>query len=351
MVRYYTRACNFYYGNISKENVIKKNSLPLNGNKLISFDTVELITRKTKKKIKIKDIKKLPPNIKKKIMADLKQIIKVKSFPKLKFKKLPLLMGVLNATPDSFSDGGKYLKYKSAYKQINKLKNDGADIIDIGGESTRPNSDSVNNLTEWRRVKSKLKYAKKNRIIISLDTRKSFVLKKSLSLKINLLNDVSGLSHDSEMINVLKISKIPFVLHHMQGTPKTMQKNPKYKNVILDIYDFFEKKLKLIRANNINHKNIILDPGIGFGKKLKHNITILNQISIFHSLGFPVLLGLSKKRFIKDLSGNNDSKERIGGTTSSCIYAIMQGVQILRVHDVNEIKQAMKVFKKLIFNS
>ena len=351
MIKYYTRACNFYYGNISKENVIKKNSLPLNGNKLISFDTVELITRKTKKKIKIKDIKKLPPNIKKKIMADLKQIIKVKSFPKLKFKKFPLLMGVLNATPDSFSDGGKYLKYKSAYKQINKLKNDGADIIDIGGESTRPNSDTVNNLIEWRRVKSKLKYAKKNRIIISLDTRKSFVLKKSLSLKINLLNDVSGLSHDSEMINVLKISKIPFVLHHMQGTPKTMQKNPKYKNVILDIYDFFEKKLKLIRANNINHKNIILDPGIGFGKKLKHNITILNQISIFHSLGFPVLLGLSKKRFIKDLSGNNDSKERIGGTTSSCIYAIMQGVQILRVHDVNEIKQAMKVFKKLIFNS
>jgi len=179
---------------------------------------------------------------------------------------------------------------------------------------------------------------------------KSFVLKKSLSLKINLLNDVSGLSHDSKMINILKTSKIPFVLHHMQGTPKSMQKNPKYRNVTLDIYDFFEKKLEDLRSNKINHKNIILDPGIGFGKNLKHNITILNQISIFLSLGFPVLLGLSKKRFIKELSGNNDSKSRIGGTTSSCIYAIMQGVQILRVHDVNEIKQAMAVFKKLIFN-
>lgn len=349
MIKYYTKACNFYYGNISKEKLKKKISLPLNGNKFISFDTIELITRKTKKKIKIKDIKKLPSKLRKKVLRDLQQIAKKKSLSRIKFKTYPLLMGILNVTPDSFSDGGKYLKSKSAYKQIKKLKKDGADIIDIGGESTRPNSDSVDELIEWNRIKSKLKYAKKNKIVISIDTRKSFVLKKSLPFKINLLNDVSGLSYDSKMINLLKISKIPFVLHHMQGTPKTMQKNPKYKNVILDIYDFFEKKLEFIRANKINHKNIILDPGIGFGKNLKHNITILSQISIFHSLGFPVMLGLSKKRFIKELSGSNDSKERIGGTTSSCIYAILQGVQILRVHDVNEIKQAMKVFKKIIF--
>ena len=351
MIKYYTRACNFYYGNVSKEKIKKKISLPLNGNKLISFDTIELITRKTKKKFKIKDIKKLSPKIKKKVINDLNKITKTKSLSKIKFKTYPLLMGILNVTPDSFSDGGKYLKSQSAYKQIKKIKKCGADIIDIGGESTRPNSDTVDDLVEWNRIKSKLNYAKKNKIVVSLDTRKSFVLKKSLPFKINLLNDVSGLSHDSKMINVLKVSKVPFVLHHMQGTPKTMQKNPKYKNVTLDIYDFFEKKLAFIRANKINHKNIILDPGIGFGKNLKHNITILSQISIFHSLGFPVMLGLSKKRFIKELSGNNDSKERIGGTTSSCIHAILQGVQILRVHDVNEIKQAMKVFKKLIFNT
>ena len=350
MIKYYTQACNFYYGNISKEKIKKRISLPLNGNKLISFDTIELITRKKKKKIKIKDIKKLPSKIKKKVLKDLKKITKPKNLSTIKFKTFPLLMGILNVTPDSFSDGGKYLKSKSAYKQIKKLKKEGADIIDIGGESTRPNSDTVDDLIEWKRIKSKLNFAKKNKIVISLDTRKSFVLKKSLPFKINLLNDVSGLNHDSKMVNLLKVSKLPFVLHHMQGTPKTMQKNPKYKNVILDIYDFFEKKLEFIRVNKINHKNIILDPGIGFGKNLKHNITILSQISIFHSLGFPVMLGLSKKRFIKELSDNNDSKERIGGTTSSCIYAILQGVQILRVHDVNEIKQAMKVFKKLIFN-
>ena len=135
----------------------------------------------------------------------------------------------------------------------------------------------------------------------------------------------------------------------MQGTPKTMQKNPKYKNVILDIYDFFEKKLKYIRSNQIYHNNIILDPGIGFGKNLKHNVTLLRNISIFHSLGFPVMLGTSRKRFIRDLSGVNDSKERLGGTISSSLYAMMQGVQILRVHDVNEVNQSIKIFNSLKF--
>ena len=138
-------------------------------------------------------------------------------------------------------------------------------------------------------------------MFVSLDTRK-VCFKKSLKLKIDLLNDVSGLKYDKKMIDVLKKTKIPFILHHMQGTPKTMQNNPKYKNVVLDIYDFLKKKLDFIRRNKIKHNNIILDPGIGFGKNLKHNITILNQISIFHSLGFPIMLGISKKRFIKRYS-------------------------------------------------
>jgi dihydropteroate synthase len=350
MIKYYTRACNFFFGQISKEKVNKKSSLPLNGNNLISFDTIELISRKNSKFVKIKDINKLPTKLKKKIYKDLKIIIKPKKIKKIKFKSYPILMGVLNATPDSFSDGGKYLNSKNANTQIKKLINDGASIIDIGGESTRPNSNTVNSKVEWERVKSKIKYAKKNKIFVSLDTRKSYVLEKSLPLKIDILNDVSGLEYDYKIIKILKKSKIPFVLHHMLGTPKTMQKNPKYNNVLLDIYDFFEKKLKFLKANKINHKNIILDPGIGFGKNLKHNITLINKISIFHTLGFPVMLGISKKRFIKDISVNNDSKERIGGTTSSSIYAYLQGVQILRVHDVNEIKQAMKVFTKIILN-
>ena len=152
-----------------------------------------------------------------------------------------------------------------------------------------------------------------------------------------------------DTINILKNTNIPFVIHHIQGNPKTMQNNPKYKNVVLDIYDFFENKIKYIRSKGIKHNNIILDPGIGFGKNLKHNITLLRNISIFHSLGFPVMLGASRKRFIRDLSGVNDSKERLGGTISSSLYAIMQGVQILRVHDVNEVNQSIKVFNSLKF--
>jgi dihydropteroate synthase len=135
----------------------------------------------------------------------------------------------------------------------------------------------------------------------------------------------------------------------MQGTPKNMQKNPKYKNALLDIYDFFESKINQIRSKRISHNNIILDPGIGFGKNLKHNITLISNISIFHSLGFPIMLGVSRKKFIKDLSGNNDSKERLGGTVSSSLYAMMQGVQILRVHDVNEVNQSIKIFRSLNF--
>ena len=172
-------------------------------------------------------------------------------------------------------------------------------------------------------------------------------MEKGINYKVNLINDVSGLNYAPNTINILKKTNIPFVIHHMQGTPKTMQKNPKYKNVLLDIYDFFESKINQIRSKGIKHSNIILDPGIGFGKNLKHNITLINSISIFHSLGFPVMLGISRKKFIKDLSGKNDSKERLGGTISSSLYALMQGVQILRVHDVNEVNQSIKVFRSL----
>ena len=349
MVKYYTRACNFYFGKTSKEKVRKKLSIPLHGNKLISFDTVEILSRKNKRKININKIDSLPGKIRKKIHFDLKQISKKKKFKNLNFSNLPLLMGVLNLTPDSFSDGGKFTKKDLAEKHSKKLIKDGCDILDIGGEATNPGSKDVDPKNEWKRIFPTLYKIKKLKKFISLDTRKSFVMKNGIKNKINLINDVSGLEYDPSTIRVLKKTNISFVIHHMQGEPSTMQKNPKYKNVLLDIYDFFEEKLKYLRSEGIIHNNIILDPGIGFGKKLKHNITLLRNISIFHSLGFPVMLGTSRKRFIKDLSGVNDSKQRLGGTIASSLIAIMQGVQILRVHDVNEVKQSIKVFKSLKF--
>ena len=347
MQKYYTRACNFYYNRTSREKVKKKISIPVSGNKSLSFDTIEIITRTNKKKINIRSIKNLPLKIKRKILIDIDNISKAKKIPKLKFDNFPILMGILNITPDSFSDGGKFNNKISARKQINILIDDGAKIIDVGGESTRPGSKEIIQTEEWFRVNKVMNYLKSKSFFVSLDTRKSFVMKKALKYKLDLINDVSGLSYDNETIDFLKTTKLPFVLHHMKGNTETMQKNPSYNNVLLDIYDYFEDKLRLIRKSGIKHNHIILDPGVGFGKNMKHNITLINNISIFHSLGLPVMLGVSRKKFIKDISGNNDSKERIGGTVSSSIFSMLQGVQILRVHDVNEVNQGIKVFKKL----
>ena len=349
MVKYYTRACNFYLGQKSKEKVNKGSALALGNNNSISFDSIEIITKKYKKKIHIREIKNQSYKVKKKINEDIKLITRKKKFKGLNFLNYPILMGVINLTPDSFSDGGKYNKKNSGFNHAKYLIKKGCKILDIGGESTRPGAKYVNKKIEWKRIHKILKKIRKLNTFISLDTRKSWIMEKGIKNKVNLINDVSGLGHDTNTINVLKKHKIPFIIHHTQGTPKNMQKNPRYKNVLLDIYDFFENKIKKIKSFGIKHNNIILDPGIGFGKNLKHNMTLINNISIFHSLGFPVMLGVSRKRFIKDLSGNNDSKKRLGGTISSNLYAMTQGIQILRVHDVNEVNQSIKVFKSLNF--
>ena len=348
MLRYYTRVCNFYYGQQSKILVKNKKSLPLHNIKEISFDKVEIITRNSKKKIFINQVKKLPIYLQKKINFDLKKITSTKkSFCNLKFNSIPNILGILNLTPDSFSDGGKFNKQNKGIKQAISLFNSGANIIDIGGESTRPGSKIINENLEWRRINKIIKILSK-KVPISLDTRKSTIMKKGIKLGIGIINDVSGLEYDPETVNVLKNFKTPFVLQHSQGRPENMQNKPSYKNELLDIYDFFEKKIRYLRSIGINHNKIIIDPGIGFGKNLKHNMSLIRNISIFHSLGFPILIGNSRKKFIKDISKKNDSKLRIGGTIASSIYLMTQGVQILRIHDVNEVMQSIKVYKEII---
>ena len=350
MKKYYTRVCNFYYGNTSIKLVNKKKTLPLNGNKEISFDKVEIISRNSKKTINLKEIKRLSRSLRNKVNKDLKIIIKKnKNFSSFNFNKIPNIMGVLNLTPDSFSDGGKFNKKDKGLNHAIEIFKLGAKIIDVGGESTRPGSKTITAKKEWKRVEEIIKKMSK-KVPISIDTRKSQIMESGIKAGVKLINDISGLNYDSETVNVLKKYKIPFVLQHSQGTPQNMQINPSYKNALLDIYDFFDEKIKLLRTKGIKHNNIIIDPGIGFGKNLKHNMSLIKHISIFHTLGFPILLGLSRKRFIKDLSKNNDTKERLGGTIASSLYSIMQGVQILRIHDVNEILQGVKVFEKLIKN-
>ena len=258
-------------------------------------------------------------------------------------------MGILNLTPDSFSDGGKFNKFNKALKHIDFMIKSGSNIIDIGGESTRPGSKIIKPAEEWRRIKDIIKIFKKKypNILLSVDTRKSEIMEKSIKYNPDIINDVSSFEYDRDSFNKIKKKNIWKVIHHMQGTPQTMQLNPKYHNVLLDIYDYFENKINnQIKKGNYSNK-IILDPGIGFGKNLKHNLILLSKISIFHSLGFPILIGTSRKKFIGQISGIFDTKERIGGTLSSILFTLLQGVQIFRVHNVKEAKQSIVIYKKL----
>ena len=257
MAIYYTRVCNFYYGSESKFLIKKKKTLPLNGAKEISFDRIEIITRKFKKKISIKEINQLPIKIKKIIKKDINIILKPKkNFEKLNFKNIPNIMGILNVTPDSFSDGGKFNNKNEGIKQALKMLSSGANIVDVGGESTRPGSKGVNAKVEWNRINFILKSICK-KVPISLDTRKSEIMEKGIKLGIKIVNDVSGLKFDTKTKNILKKYKIPFVIQHSQGTPENMQNNPSYKNELLDIYDFFEHKIKLLRSILLKNSSLI----------------------------------------------------------------------------------------------
>jgi dihydropteroate synthase len=245
MRKYYTRACNFYYGTKAKNLIKKKLALSLCGNKNIAFDNIEILSRNKKTKlINIKDIKKLPTQIKKTILKDLKKIIfNRKNLNKYTDISEPLIMGVLNLTPDSFSDGGLHVQSKKALRHINNMIAKGADIIDIGGESTRPGSKDIPHKIEWKRLKKIVINFKKKfpKIFLSIDTRKSEVMLKAIKHKSDLINDVSGFNYDQRAVDKIKNYDVWKVLHHMQGTPNSMQINPTYKNVLLDIYDFFEK--------------------------------------------------------------------------------------------------------------
>jgi len=350
MKRYYTRACNFFYGSISKKLVKERSTLPLCGDTSISFNQIEIFTRDKKKVsskiINLKNINKLPLVIKKKIRTDIKKITTKREFLK---KKDYFIMGVLNMTPDSFSDGGKFNSIKKASQRIVNMVKAGADIIDIGGESTRPGSKIISQRKELQRVKKVIEKFKKKfpKTLLSIDTRKSLVMNFSLNYKADIINDVSCFKFDPKSFDIIKNKNLWKIIHHMQGTPQTMQINPSYNHVLLDIYDFFENEIEKFKKIKNNTK-LILDPGIGFGKKLKHNLIILNKISLFHSLGFPILLGTSRKRFINQISGKYDTKERIGGTLSSIIFSFSQGIKIFRVHNVEEVKQGILVLEALL---
>ncbi len=258
-------------------------------------------------------------------------------------------MGILNVTPDSFSDGGKYIDTELAVDHALQMIDNGADIIDIGGESTRPGSDPVSEEEECKRVVPVIEKIKKiNReILISVDTYKSNVALKSLDVGADLVNDVSGLTFDPNMSTILSKTDAPVIIMHINGKPKTMQNNPSYGDLIEDIKFFLKNQVSLARKSGIKNENIILDPGIGFGKSYEHNFTILRRLNEISSLGYPIMIGPSRKAFIGDaLDLPLDS--RIEGTIATVVAGIINGAKIVRVHDVKEIKNAVIITEKIL---
>jgi len=264
------------------------------------------------------------------------------------WEKGPYFMGILNVTPDSFSDGGKFVEVERAVKRVEELVSEGADIIDIGGESTRPFSDRVPEEEELKRVIPVIKAVRERfpDVVISIDTYKSRVAEEAIKAGADIVNDISALRFDSRMVDVVKDYQTPVVIMHMKGEPKTMQLNPEYEDVVKEVYEFLKERLDFLVEKGIEFNKIIVDPGIGFGKKFEHNLALLKNIDKFKSLDRPVLLGHSRKSFIGEIIGKKP-EERDGGTVGVSIFAVLKGVDILRVHNVGINKDAITTFKAL----
>jgi len=255
------------------------------------------------------------------------------------------LMGVVNVTPDSFYDGGPYLAKDAAIAHALRLEQEGADILDIGGESTRPWSEPLGLEEECGRVLPVIAaLAKRTRARLSIDTRKAEVMRRAALEGAHIINDVSALTHDPRSMEVAAELGLPVVLMHSQGDPRTMQDAPSYDDVVLDVYDALQARIEACERAGIPSARLIVDPGIGFGKTLQHNLAIIGALSIFHGLGCAVLLGASRKSFIGHLTGA-EAPDRLPGSIAAALLGAAQGVQILRVHDVATTGQALAVWE------
>jgi dihydropteroate synthase len=259
------------------------------------------------------------------------------------------LMGVLNVTPDSFSDGGKFTAPQAAIAHAQAMVAAGADILDIGGESTRPGAALVPEEEEIARTAPIISALRAAGVgaTISIDTRKAAVAEAALAAGANMLNDVSALTFDGAMAKTAARSGTPICLMHAQGDPETMQKNPHYDDVLLDVFDYLAARVAAAEAAGVAKDRIIVDPGVGFGKTQAHNLTLIRGLSLFHTLGCPILLGVSRKRFIGNIAGVTRAEDRASGSVSVAMEGIRQGVQIIRAHDIEVHHQAFALWRAL----
>ncbi|WP_281983981.1 dihydropteroate synthase [Thalassorhabdomicrobium marinisediminis] len=260
----------------------------------------------------------------------------------------PAIMGILNVTPDSFSDGGRFDAPEAALAQAGRMIDAGADILDIGGESTRPGAATIDPAQEVARTAPVVAAIRqRHEVPISIDTRKAEVARAALEAGATLVNDVAALTYDGDMAQTVASSGAPVCLMHAQGDPATMQDAPHYEDVVLDVYDFLSDRVAAAEAAGIRRDRIVVDPGIGFGKTLEHNLTLLKNLSIFHGLGCPVLLGASRKRFIGTLGNAPQAHDRTSGSVAVALHGVRHGVQILRVHDTYATRQALSLHQAL----
>lgn len=259
------------------------------------------------------------------------------------------IMGVVNVTPDSFSDGGYFYDPEAAIQHGLKLIRAGADVLDVGGESSRPGAEVVEVEEEIRRVIPVIEGLKKEGAkCISIDTRNAKTMEEALKAGVDIINDISGLRHDSRSVGVAVEANVPVILMHMLGNPQTMQNNPIYNSVVEDVFEYFKSRISYCETHRLAVQNLIFDPGIGFGKTIKDNLLIIRNIREFLGLGAPVLLGTSRKSFIAKLSKGEDANQRLGGSLSSVLWGLSQGVKFFRVHDVAETVQAIKIYEAIL---
>ena len=260
---------------------------------------------------------------------------------------VPRIMGILNVTPDSFSDGGLFHAEDAARAQASSIVESGADVLDIGGESTRPGAKTVEIEEEIARTAPVITSIANTAPIVSIDTRKASVARKALDAGAHWINDVSAFMYDPAMAAVAVDADVPVCLMHAQGAPETMQNNPRYANVVFDVYDALKLHRDAAIALGIDQSKIILDPGIGFGKTQAHNLALLQNMGLFHSLGCVLLLGASRKRFVGSIGQAENPQERMPGSVAVALHGLNHGVQIVRVHDIVATKQAFRLWSAL----
>jgi len=259
----------------------------------------------------------------------------------------PQVMGIINATPDSFSDGGQFADAAGAAEAGAQMVAEGAAIVDIGGESTRPGAATVWEGDEIERVAPIVRQLAGGGAAVSIDTRKAGVMEAGLAAGARLVNDVSALTFDERSLGVLAAAGVPVVLMHHQGDPQTMQDNPRYGDVLVEVYDWLEERIAAAEAAGIKRDRILIDPGFGFGKTVAHNLELMNNLALFHSLGCALVVGASRKRTIGALSNEAPADRRLGGSIAFALKAVEQGAQIVRVHDVPETVQALRIWRGL----